>query len=74
MKATEKIKLMMRLEKNFKKLDFEELHMIKDTLNKEIELKSKLLFRGEKLHKAVEKRKLPKEIQQRTRAIDGFGE
>ena len=26
----------MRLEKNFKKLDFEELHMIKDTLNKEI--------------------------------------
>ena len=37
MKATEKIKLMMRLEKNFKKLDFEELHMIRDTLNKEIE-------------------------------------
>ena len=36
MKATEKIKLMMRLEKNFKKLDFEELHMIRDTLNKEI--------------------------------------
>ena len=36
MKATEKIKLMMRLEKNFKKLDLEELHMIKDTLNKEI--------------------------------------
>ena len=39
MKATEKIKLMMRLEKNFKKLDFEELHMIRDTLNKEIENK-----------------------------------
>ena len=36
MKATEKIKLMMRLERGFKKLDFEELHMIKDTLNKEI--------------------------------------
>ena len=35
-KATEKIKLMMRLERGFKKLDFEELHMIKDTLNKEI--------------------------------------
>ena len=56
MKATEKIKLMMRLEKNFKKLDFEELHMIRDTLNKEIENKTKLLFRGEKLHKAVLKR------------------
>ena len=39
MKATEKIKLMMRLEKNFKKLDLEELHMIKDTLNKEIDNK-----------------------------------
>ena len=37
MKATEKIKLMMRLEKGFQKLDLEELHMIKDTLNKEIE-------------------------------------
>ena len=36
MKATEKIKLMMRLEKGFQKLDFEELHMIRDTLNKEI--------------------------------------
>ena len=74
MKATEKIKLMIDLEFGFQQLDFEELHMIKDTLNKEIELKSKLLFRGEKLHKAVEKRKLPKEIRQRTRAIDGFGE
>ena len=74
MKATEKIKLMMRLEKGFQKLDFEELHMIKDTLNKEIENKAKLLFRGKKLHKSVEERKLPKEIQQRTRAIDGFGE
>ena len=56
MKATEKIKLMMRLEKGFQKLDLEELHMIKDTLNKEID------------------KKLPKVIQQRTRAIDGFGE
>ena len=74
MKATEKIKLIIELEVGFKQLDLEELHMIKDTLNKEIELKSKLLFRGEKLHKAVEKRKLPKEIRQRTRAIDGFGE
>ena len=74
MKATEKIKLIIDLEFGFQQLDFEELHMIKDTLNKEIELKSKLLFRGEKLHKAVEKRKLPKEIRQRTRAIDGFGE
>ena len=45
-----------------------------DPLNKEIENKAKLLFRGKKLHKAVEERKLPKEIQQRTRAIDGFGE
>ena len=57
MKATEKIKLIMRLEKGFQKLDFEELHMIRDTLNKEIENKSKLLFRGEKLHNAVEARK-----------------
>ena len=62
MKATEKIKLMMRLEKNFKKLDFEELHMIRDTLNKEIENKTKLLFRGEKLHKAVLKRELKKRL------------
>ena len=59
-KATEKIKLMMRLERGFKKLDFEELHMIKDTLNKEIENKTKLLFRGEKLHKAVTERELKK--------------
>jgi hypothetical protein len=36
MKATEKIKLMMRLEKGFQKLDLDELYMIKDTLNKEI--------------------------------------
>ena len=57
MKATEKIKLMMRLEKGFQKLDLEELHMIKDTLNKEIENKAKLLFRGKKLHNAVEARK-----------------
>ena len=74
MKATEKIKLMIDLEFGFQQLDFEELHMIKDTLNKEIENKAKLLFRGKKLHKAVEERKLPKEIQQRTRAIDGFDE
>jgi|TARA_Y100000389_G_scaffold847_1_gene897 hypothetical protein len=57
MKATEKINLMIRLEKGFKKLDFEELHLIKGTLDKEIENKSKLLFRGEKLHNAVEARK-----------------
>ena len=31
MKATEKIKLMIRLEKGFKKLDFEELHLIAKT-------------------------------------------
>ena len=37
MKATEKIKLMIDLEFGFQQLDFEELHMIKDTLNKEIE-------------------------------------
>ena len=60
MKATEKIKLMMRLEKGFQKLDFKELHMIKDTLNKEIDNKTKLLFRGEKLHKAVTERELKK--------------
>ena len=53
MKATEKIKLMMRLEKGFQKLDLEELHMIKDTLNKEIDNKFKLFHRGERLHKAV---------------------
>ena len=74
MKATEKIKLMIDLEFGFQQLDFEELHMIKDTLNKEIENKAKLLFRGKKLHKTVEERKLSKVIQQRTRAIDGFGE
>ena len=62
MKATEKIKLMMRLEKGFQKLDFKELHMIKDTLNKEIDNKTKLLFRGEKLHKAVLKQELKKRL------------
>ena len=62
MKATEKIKLMMRLEKGFQKLDLEELHMIKDTLNKEIDNKTKLLFRGEKLHKAILKRELKKRL------------
>ena len=56
MKATEKIKLMMRLEKGFQKLDLEELRMIKKVLEKEID------------------KKLPKVIQQRARAIDGFGE
>ena len=60
MKATEKIKLMIDLEFGFKQLDFEELHMIKDTLNKEIEIKAKLLFRGEKLHNAVEAKKKSK--------------
>ena len=39
MKATEKIKLIIDLELGFQQLDFEELHMIKDTLNKEIENK-----------------------------------
>ena len=60
MKATEKIKLIIDLEFGFQQLDFEELHMIKDTLNKEIENKTKLLFRGEKLHKAVTERELKK--------------
>ena len=36
MKATEKIKLVMQLEKGFQKLDLEELYMIRNTLNKEI--------------------------------------
>ena len=49
MKATEKIKLMMRLEKGFKKLDLEELHMIRDTLNKEIKFKFKLFWSKKKL-------------------------
>ena len=62
MKATEKIKLMIDLEFGFKQLDLEELHMIKDTLNKEIENKTKLLFRGEKLHKAILKRELKKRL------------
>ena len=62
MKATEKIKLMMRLEKGFQKLDLEELHMIKDTLNKEIDNKFKLFSRGEKLHKAILKRELKKRL------------
>jgi len=53
MKTTEKIKLMIRLEKGFKKLDLDELNLISKTLDKEIENKVKLLFRGEKLHKAI---------------------
>jgi len=60
MKATEKIKLMIRLEKGFKKLDLEELNLISKTLDKEIENKVKLLFRGEKLHKAIQERELTK--------------
>ena len=36
MKATEKIKLVMQLEKGFQELDLEELYMIRNTLNKEI--------------------------------------
>jgi len=60
MKATEKIKLMIRLEKGFKKLDLDELNLISKTLDKEIENKVKLFFRGEKLHKAVLKRELTK--------------
>ena len=62
MKATEKIKLMIDLEFGFKQLDLEELHMIKDTLNKEIENKTKLFHRGEKLHKAVLKRELKRRL------------
>jgi len=62
MKATEKIKLMIRLEKGFKKLDIEELNLISKTLDKEIENKVKLFFRGEKLHKAVLKRELKKRL------------
>ena len=62
MKATEKIKLIIDLEFGFQQLDFEELHMIKDTLNKEIENKTKLLFRGEKLHKAILKRELKRRL------------
>ena len=62
MKATEKIKLMMRLEKGFKKLDLEELNLISKTLDKEIENKVKLFFRGEKLHKAILKRELKKRL------------
>ncbi len=62
MKATEKIKLIIELEVGFKQLDLEELHMIKDTLNKEIENKTKLLFRGEKLHKEILKRELKRRL------------
>jgi len=62
MKATEKIKLMIRLEKGFKKLDIEELNLISKTLDKEIENKVKLFSRGEKLHKAVLKRELKKRL------------
>ena len=50
------------MRKVFKNLTSEELHMIKDTLNKEIDNKTKLLFRGEKLHKAVLKRELKKRL------------
>ena len=62
MKATEKIKLMMRLEKGFKKLDLDELNLISKTLDKEMENKAKLFFRGEKLHKAILKRELKKRL------------
>ena len=62
MKATEKIKLMIRLEKGFKKLDLDELNLISKTLDKEIENKVKLFFRGEKLHKAILKRELKKRL------------
>ena len=62
MKATEKIKLMIRLEKGFKKLDLEELNLMSKTLDKEIENKAKLFFRGEKLHKAILKRELKKRL------------
>ena len=62
MKATEKIKLIIELEVGFKQLDLEELHMIKDTLNKEIENKTKLFHRGEKLHKAILKRELKRRL------------
>ena len=62
MKATEKIKLMIRLEKGFKKLDLDELNLISKTLNKEMENKAKLFFRGEKLHKAILKRELKKRL------------
>ena len=62
MKATEKIKLMIRLEKGFKKLDLDELNLISKTLDKEIENKVKLLFRGEKLHKSILKRELKKRL------------
>ena len=62
MKATEKIKLIIELEVGFKQLDLEELHMIKDTLNKELENKAKLFHRGKKLHKAVLKRELKKRL------------
>jgi len=57
MKATEKINFTIMLEKGIKKLSLEELHLVKTTLNKEIENKNKLLFRGEKLHNAIEARK-----------------
>ena len=62
MKTTEKIKLMMRLEKGFKKLDLDELNLISKTLDKEMENKAKLFFRGEKLHKAILKRELKKRL------------
>jgi len=62
MKATEKIKLMIRLEKGFKKLDLDELNLISKTLDKEMENKAKLFFRGEKLHKAILKRELKKRL------------
>ena len=61
MKATEKINFTIMLEKGIKKLNLEELHLVKTTLNKEIENKNKLLFRGEKLHNAVDAREARKE-------------
>ena len=58
MKATEKIKLMIRLEKGIKKLDLEELNIISKIVEDKVEDKMKLLSRGKKLHAAVLEREM----------------
>ena len=58
MKTTEKIKLMIRLEKGIKKLDLEELNMISKIVEDKVEDKMKLLSRGKKLHAAVLEREM----------------
>ena len=57
MKTTDKINLMIKLEKGLMKLELEELNLISKVVEKQKEDRLKLLFRGKKNHEAIEKRK-----------------